>query len=98
MEKKFQFFKMIIERNINYVQILFTDESKISMDYYTHDFIRLDPEEQKKLKNGERDVYTLLNRPEHKFQKSMVVAGGVSFFGTTNLIILEGTMNLFTYG
>jgi len=89
----FQFCKMILERNINYDQILFTDESKISMGYYTHDFIRLAPEDQKKLKTGERDVYKLLNRSEHKFQKSVIIAGGVSFFGTTNLIILEGTMN-----
>ena len=55
------------------------------------------PEEQKKLKTGERDVFTLLNRPEHKFQKSVIIAGGVSFFGTTNLIILEGTMNHLAY-
>ena len=45
MEKRFQFFKIILERKINYDQILITDESKISMGYYTHDFIRLDPED-----------------------------------------------------
>ncbi|MBQ4352495.1 MAG: hypothetical protein II758_02835, partial [Prevotella sp.] len=48
--------------------------------------------------NWRKDVYKLLNRHEHKFQKSVIIAGGVSFFGTINLIILEGTMNHFAYG
>ena len=68
------------------------------MGSYTHDFIRLDPNDQKKLKTGERDVYSLINRPQHKFESSIIIAGGVSFYGTTNLIIVNGTMNNFAYG
>ena len=39
-----------------------------------------------------------MGRSEHKFQKSIIIVGEVSFYGTTNLIILEGTMNHFAYG
>ena len=89
---------MILERKINFDEIMFTDESKISMGSYTHDFIRLDPNAQKKLKTGERDVYSLINRPQHKFESSIVITGGVCFYGATNLIIVNGTMNNFAYG
>ena len=98
INQRFEFCKMILERKINFDEIMFTDESKLSMGSYTHDFIRLDPNDQKKLKTGERDVYSLINRPQHKFESSIIIAGGVSFYGTTNLIIVNGTMNNFAYG
>ena len=97
-EQRFQFCKMILERKINFDEIMFTDESKISMGSYTHDFIRLDPKDQEKLKTGERDVYSLINRAEHKFECSIIIAGGICFYGTTKLIIVNGTMNNFAYG
>ena len=37
-EKGYQFCKTILEKKINYDEILFTDESKISMGSYTHDY------------------------------------------------------------
>ena len=98
INQRFEFCKMILERKINFDEIMFTDESKLSMGSYTHDSIRLDPNDQKKLKTGERDVYSLINRPEHKFESSIIIAGGVSFYGKTNLIIVNGTMNNFAYG
>ena len=97
-EKRYNFCKRILERKINYDDILFTDESKISLGSYTHDYIRLDPEDQKKLKSGDRNAYSLLNRPEHKFPKSLIIAGGISYYGVTNLIIVDGIMNNFAYG
>ena len=48
IKQKFKFFKMVLERKINFDEIMFTDESKISMGSYTHDFIRLEPNAQKK--------------------------------------------------
>ena len=33
-----------------------------------------------------------------KFDPSFMVDGGVSFFGTTNIIFVEGNMNDFVYG
>ena len=42
-DQRYQFCQSILQRNINYDEILFTDESKISMGSYTHDYISLDP-------------------------------------------------------
>ena len=42
-EKRYQFCNMILEKKINYDEILFTDESKISMGSYNHDYKRLEP-------------------------------------------------------
>ena len=58
-EQKFQFCQMILEGKINFDVIIFTNESKISKDSFTHDFIRLDA--QGKIKRGEGDVYSLIN-------------------------------------
>ena len=97
-EKRYQFCKTILEKENNYNEILLTDESKISMGSYTHDYIRLDPSDQLKLKAGKRDIYTLLNRPQHKFEQSLIIAWGILYNGITKLIIIDGTMNNFAYG
>ena len=97
IKQRFKFCKMILERKINFDEIIFTDEIKLSIGSYTHDFIRLDSNDLKKLKTGERDVYSLINRPQNKFESSIVYAGRVCFYGTTNLIIVNGTMNNFAY-
>ena len=68
------------------------------MGSYSHDYIRLDPLDQLKLKAGKRDVYTLLNRPQLKFEQSLIIEGGISYYGVTKLIIVDGTMNNFAYG
>ena len=47
INQRFEFCKMILERKINFDEIMFTDESKISMGSYTYDFIRLAPNVQK---------------------------------------------------
>ena len=97
-DRRYQFCQSILKRNINYDEILFTDESKISLGSYTHDYIRLDPLDQKKLKEGKRDIYSLLNRAQHKYEQSLIIAGGISYYGATKLIIVDGTMNNFAYG
>ena len=38
INQRFEFCKMILERKINFDEILFTDESELSMGSYTHDF------------------------------------------------------------
>ena len=77
---------------------MFTDECKVNLSNYTNDWLRLDPEMQKKLKSGEKEVYELLNRPIKKFENSVIIAGGISYFGLSKLIFLDGTMNNFVYG
>ena len=40
----------------------------------------------------------MINRPQRKFEKSLMIAGGISYHGLTKLIILDGTLNEFSYG
>ena len=54
-------------------------------------------ENLEKLKKGDSDIYQLINRPEKKFEKSIMISGGISYYGLSKLIILEGTLNEFTY-
>jgi len=57
---------MIIDRKINFDQIMFTDECIIDLSSYTNDSIRLDPMTKEQLKVGDREVYDLVNRPKRK--------------------------------
>ena len=34
---------------------------------------------------------------EEKYPKSIMLAGGISYYGLSDLIIVEGTMNEFAY-
>ena len=45
-EKKYQFCKTILEKNINYDEILFSYESKITIGSSTHNYICLVPLDQ----------------------------------------------------
>ena len=68
MKKRVQFCEEILKRKINYDNIMFTDECKVNLSFYTNDWIRLEPEMQKKLKNGEKEPYALINSPMKKFE------------------------------
>ena len=57
----------------------------------------MEPETTKKLKEGDLSVYPLINREEKKFEKSLVIAGDISYNGIGKLIFLNGTMNEFAY-
>ena len=57
----------------------------------THGLI---PKKQK----WDKRTYKLLNRPKKKFENSLIIAGGINYFGLSKLIFLEGTMNQFSYG
>ena len=80
-------------------RVMFTDETKIELANYTHDSIRLSPQTLEKLKKGEEEeAYNLVDGPQRKFEKSLMLAGGISYHGLTKLIILDGTLNEFSYG
>ena len=64
---------------------------------FLNDSIRLSLENQRKLKNGEEEAFKLVNKPEKKFEKSIMIAGGIHFHGLSDLYLLEGTMNEFSY-
>ena len=64
----------------------------------THNYICLVPLDQIKLKEGKRDIYTLLNLLQHKFEQSLIKEEGIYFYFITKLIIVDGTINNFSYG
>ena len=94
MKERKKFCQMILDKKIQPEQLFFTDESKIDLGSYTNDLIRLDPKKQK----WDKRTYKLLNRPKKKFENSLIIAGGINYFGLSKLIFLEGTMNQFSYG
>ena len=94
MKERKKFCQMILDKKIQPEQLFFTDESKIDLGSYTNDLIRLDPKKQK----WDKHTYKLLNRPKKKFENSLIIAGGINYFGLSKLIFLEGTMNQFSYG
>ena len=98
MKERLKFCKDILSRGLSIKDIMFTDESKIKLGNYTNDSIRLSPKTREKLKNGEKEAYELINWPERKFEKSLMVVGGNIYNGLANLIILDGTLNEFSYG
>ena len=98
MNKRVEYCKMILNRGINFDQIMFTDECIIDLSSYTNDTIRLDPNMKKQLKNGDMEVYKLINRESKKYEKSIMICGGISYYGLSQLIFVEGTMNDFAYG
>ena len=98
MEERLNFCKNILSKGLSIKDIMFTDETKIELGNYTNDSIRLSPKTREKLRKGEKEAYELINRPERKFEKSLMVAGGITYNGLTKLIILDGTLNEFSYG
>ena len=76
----------------------FTDETQIDLSNYVNDLIRLNKKNEEKLQKGELDIYDLITRPKKKFEKSIMVAGGISFNGVGRLMLLNGTENEFCYG
>ena len=88
---------MVLKRKLTGKEIFFTDETQIDLCNFTNDAIRLSKENQKRLDNGELDVYDLITRPVKKFEKSIMVAGGISSKGLGKLMLLCGTENEFCY-
>ena len=65
---------------------------------YTRDWRRLNFNYQQKLKPGNSSAYNLINRSLKKFEPSIMVFGGISYYSLNNIIFVEGTMNDFAYG
>ena len=88
---------MVLEKGWTGKDIFFTDETQIDLSNYVYDAIRLTKENEEKLSQGNLDVYDLMTRPQKKFEKSIMVAGGISCKGVGKLMLLNGTENEFCY-
>ena len=69
-----KFCESILNRKIKGEQILFTDETKIDMAPFLNHSLRLSKKNQEKLKSGDEEAFKLVNKPEKKFEKSIMFA------------------------
>ena len=78
--------------------IFFTDETKMDTAPNTSgESIRVSSKIKRKLQKGEEEGFKKINRETKKFEPSIIIAGGVSFYGLSDLILLKGTMQEFSY-
>ena len=97
-KKRLEFCKKIVQMGIKGKNIFFTDETRMDTAPNTKgESIRLSSKTKNKIKNGEEEGYKKINRETKKYEASIIVAGGVSFYGLSDLILLEGTMRDFSY-
>ena len=76
--------------------IFFTDEKRIDTSpSISGESIRVSSKIKNKLKQGDEEGYKMINRETKKYEPSIIVAGGVSFYGLSDLIFLKGTMKEF---
>ena len=59
--------------------------------------IRLSAKIKNQIKKGDEEGYKKINRQTKKHEASIIIAGGVSFYGLSDLILLNGTMTDFSY-
>ena len=67
---------------------------KIYLSQNANDNIRLSEDYQKKLKKG--DPYAMITKSKKKFEKSIIIGGGICFIGLGNLFLLKGIQNAFS--
>jgi len=101
--KRMEFCRKIVEMEIDGkklegINIFFTDETKIDTAPNTsNESIRISSKVKNKIKSGDEEGYKMINRETKKYEPSIIVAGGVSFYGLSDLILLKGTMQEFSY-
>ena len=102
-KKRKEFCQKIVDmeiegKKLEGINIFFTDETKIDTAPNTsNESIRISSKVKNKLKSGDEEGYKLINRETKKFEPSIIVAGGVSYYGLSDLLLLKGTMQEFSY-
>ena len=97
-EKRLKFAEYIINNNINTNNIFFTDECRVVLypKLNSHNnFIRYDKEERENRWNP--DIQKKRANETPKFEKSIMIAGGICKYGLSNLVFCSGTQNNFSY-
>ena len=88
----------IIEKKIKSSDIMFTDECRVVLYPKVNpqiNVIRLSEEDKKNLHTFEVNKKRTFYRP--KFEISLMIAGGITNYGLSNLIFCSGTQNNFSY-
>ena len=94
-DERIKFCKKILELNLEGKDIFFTDESIMDLALFMNEKIWLSKENTEKVKKGEPEALKLLGKEADKYPKQILMAGGISFYGLSYLIIVEGTMTDF---
>ena len=93
-----EFCQKIVQSGLEGKNIFFTDETRIdTAPNIKGESIRVSNKIKNKIKRGEEEGYEKINRETKKYEASIIVAGGVSFYGLSDLILLNGTMKDFAY-
>ena len=97
-KKRVEFCQKIIQMDLEGKNIFFTDETRIDTASNTKgESIRLSSKIKNKIKKGEEEGYKKINKETKKFEPSIMIAGGISYYGLSDLILLNGTMTDFAY-
>ena len=97
-KKRVEFCQKIIQMDLEGKNIFFTDETRIDTASNTKgESIRLSSKIKNKIKKGEEEGYKKINKETKKFEPSIMIAGGISYYGLSDLILLNGTITDFAY-
>ena len=93
-KKRMEFCKKIVEMEIDGKKL---EGKNIFFTNTSNESIRISSKVKNKIKLGDEEGYKMINRETKKFEPSIIVAGGVSYYGLSDLILLKGTMQEFSY-
>ena len=97
-KKRLEFCQKIVQMGLEGKNIFFTDETRMDTTPNTKgESIRISTKIKNKIKKGEEEGYQKINREAKKYEPSIIVAGGISYYGLSDLILLNGTMRDFAY-
>ena len=98
IKQRFEFSNEIIKNEIKSSDIIFTDECRIVLFPKVNpriNVIRLNDYDKKNIHTYEVNKKKTFFRP--KFEISLMVAGGITKYGLSNLVFFSGTMRNFAY-
>ena len=79
----------MLKKGIKGKNIFFTDETIIDLSP-AHDSIRLTPKKKKEINEGREEALNLVTVQEKKHEPSIMTTGGISFYGLSDLFLLNG--------
>ena len=95
-KKRLEFCQKIVQMGLEGKNIFFTDETKMDTAPNTKgESIRISSKIKNRIKKGDEEGYKKINRETKKYEASIIVAGGVSYYGLSDLILLNGTIAIF---
>lgn len=98
--RRIEFANMILDQKISGKSIFFTDEKRFILNPPLNrqtNQIRLNNEGESQYRNKKGKIYEMVAKPQPKFSKGIMVAGGLSYNGVGKLIFITGTMRSFSY-